>query len=190
MLICRCVVCSLFSVGVSASAQELLISVNEVNPGNWEIQSELFDPSRPLLVTMSDVIFELEGQNISNFVYNSFAFDSEFFGAPVVATTSERIEFAGINTVGPLQNIAGPDTSNPLFIGSFDADSVDSLVLVGQNSGSYIPNTTSFPDIFLYQNAFGEPGTVPFRIEINPIPSSGSGTLLAILALGARRRRG
>lgn len=179
------------TIGLAAQSQEeMVVSVDEVSPGSWELSAELLNPGDPLEVAVASLKFHLEGSGIAEFDYNP-AFDSEFFGPAVVNVTDSTIDFFGINTPGPLQNPDGPDMSNPLFIARFDALTVESFTIQGYFDGASQPAPGSqFPQIILYQNINGSPGDVPYRIEINPIPAPASGgVLLAASCMVARRRR-
>ncbi|MCA9272350.1 MAG: hypothetical protein KDA31_04820 [Phycisphaerales bacterium] len=189
-----CALCALSAIAAPVSGQgqlqeQLVISVNEVSQGSWEVYGELQNPQSVIDAAIWDLHFLLEGSNLSNFSYNT-AFDSDFFGPPEIMLSPTSIEFEGINPGGPLRNADGPDSSNPLFLVSFNADSVSDFELVGQNSGSYV-GTPTFPFgiLFLYQNANGSPGTVPFQIEVNPIPTSGTCAVAGLVGLQLLRRR-
>ncbi len=169
--------------------EQLVLSVNEVSQGSWEVYGELHNPQSVIDAAVWDLHFVLEGSGLSNFSYNT-AFDTDYFGPPSIMLSPSVIEFEGLNPGGPLHNADGPDSSNPLYLVSFSADSVSNFDLVGQNSGSYVA-TDSFPlgMIFFYQLVNGSPGTVPFRIEINPIPTSGTGAVAGLIGLQLLRRR-
>ena len=174
-------------VATSASAQtELNICIEEVSLGSWNITAELKNPTGTVLAAVADLGFSMSGSNISNFSYNS-AFDSDFFGPASVTATASQVDFLGGNTLPPLNNAAGPDSSNPLAIGSFNADSVDSFALVGQVTGAY--TGVPFPIILTYQDANGGAGDTPVNIEIKPIPAPASAALLGLGGLAAARRR-
>ena len=138
-------------VATSASAQtELCITIQPTAPGSWEMFAELLNPTGSVLATIADLGFVMNGVNISNFSYNS-AFDSDFFGPATVSVSATQVDFLGGNTLPPLNNAAGPDSSNPLAIATFDADDVTSASLVGQVTGAY--TGVPFPVILTYQDA-------------------------------------
>ncbi|RNC82224.1 MAG: hypothetical protein ED559_10710 [Phycisphaera sp.] len=150
--------------------------------------AELLNPTGTILTTIADLGFVLNGTNISDFTYNS-AFDSDFFGPATVSVTATQIDFIGSNTLPPLNNAAGPDSSNPLHIATFQADSVNSFDLVGQVTGAY--TGTPFPEILIYQNADGSPGdTYWCAPPYTCFPTPGTGTAVVVGgALLMRRRR-
>ncbi len=167
----------------------------------WEIWAELFNPTGVISATVSDMAFSLDfgGQpelSISDNAWNP-AFNSVFFGPANPGTVSDdRIDGAsGTNTLPPLNNPGGPDSSNPLFCygftmnhdASFSNQYTPSLTIHGQFSGAYVGSP--FHQVFFYQSASG--GTVPFRVvydTISYIPAPATGTL-ALLSLAAIRRR-
>lgn len=174
-------------VATSAAAQtELNICVEETSVGTWTVNAELLNPTGNIVATIADLGFTMTGTNISNFSYNA-AFDSDFFGPANVNASATSVSFVGYNTLPPLNNANGPDSSNPLFIAQFDADSVDSFVLDGQVNGAY--SGTPFPIILTYQTAAGTAGDTPYTIEIKPIPAPASAALLGLGGLAAARRR-
>ncbi|GAB5496194.1 MAG: hypothetical protein Phyf2KO_12740 [Phycisphaerales bacterium] len=173
-------------VATSASAQtELCILVAPTGNGDeWAITAELFNPTGTVLATIADLGFVMNGTNISNFSYNS-AFDSDFFGPATVNVSASQVDFLGGNTLPPLNNAAGPDSTNPLAIATFNADDVASLSLVGQVTGAY--TGVPFPIILTYQDAQGNAGDTPYEIKIVPAPASAA--LLGLGGLAAARRR-
>ena len=111
------VVCTICVFAVRLSAQEeLVISIDEVASGSWEVSAELLNPVNEIETTIANVNFSLVGSGFSGFAYNHFAFDSEFFGDATFEISSTEISFRGINTPGLLRNSAGPDMSNPLHL--------------------------------------------------------------------------
>ncbi len=174
-------------VAASASAQtEMVVCVQEGPLGSWTVTAELSNPTGTLRAAVSDLAFTMNGTGIANFSYNS-AFDSTFFGPAAVTTSATQVTFSGTNTLPPLNNPGGPDSSNPLSIASFDAASVGSFVINGQFSGAYVG--VPFDNVFFYQNANGTAGTVPFRVDIKPVPAPASAALLGLGGLAAIRRR-
>ncbi len=173
-------------VATSAAAQtELCIEIAPTGNGNtWAVNAELLNPTGNIVATIADLGFTMTGTNIANFSYNA-AFDSDFFGPANVNASSTSVSFVGYNTLPPLNNANGPDSSNPLFIAQFDADSVDSFVLDGQVNGAY--SGTPFPIILTYQTAAGTAGDTPYQIKIVPAPASAA--LLGLGGLAAARRR-
>jgi hypothetical protein len=183
-----CVLCAAAAIGMPAYGQaELVLSLNEVSVGSWELYGELMNPQGAIDAAVWDLSFALEGTQLSNFAYNT-AFDTDFFGSPAITLSPTLIAFRGLNPGGPLANSGGPDSSNPIFLVSFNADSVTDFELVGQNSGSYESGGV-FPIIFFYQLADGTPGTVPFRVELNPIPVPSTALILGIAGFGLLGRR-
>lgn len=174
-------------VATSATAQtELNLCVEETSLGSWQITAELLNPTGTIVATIADLRFNMTGTNISNFSYNA-AFDSDFFGPAVVNASSTSVDFEGYNTLPPLNNANGPDSSNPLFIGQFNAETVTDFSFVGQNNGAY--SGSPFPIILTYQTAAGTAGDTPYTIEIKPIPAPASAALLGLGGLAAARRR-
>ncbi len=180
----------LSAMAVSASAQpELLIVLREAPGGfHWTATATLQNPETDVLATISDLGFELRGYGIENFNYNP-AFDSDFFGPANVSVTSDQVNFLGGNTIPPLNNADGPDSSNPLHLFTVDAMIIDGFELVGQVGGAYVGSP--FPRTIVYQTASGETGDVPYAIRIYPCctPTPGSLAALGIAIPFALRRR-
>lgn len=174
-------------VAASASAQTELCIIAETSDGtNWSLYAELLNPTGTVLAAISDLGFTMAGENFANFSYNS-AFDSDFFGAATVSVSASSVDFLGGNTLPPLNNAGGPDSSNPLQIATFTADSVDELgfVLNGQVTGAYV--SSPFPIILTYQTATGGAGDTPWSFKVIPAPASAA--LLGLGGLAAVRRR-
>ena len=171
----------------SASAQtSLVINVDEGPGGSWTATAELVNPTDVIRAVVSDLAFTMNGSGMSNFAYNA-AFDSTFFGAASVTASASQVDFTGTNTLPPLNNASGPDSSNPLALFTVDG-TVDSLTINGQLSGAYV--SAPFDNVFFYQLADGSAGTVPFTVEINPIvPAPASLALLGLGGLATTRRR-
>lgn len=171
------------------------------------LMAELLSPSATVLAVVSDMGFDLtfggsSGLIISNNEFNP-AFDSDFFGpaADGVVSGDSIIGAQGSNTLPPLNNAGGPDSSNPLVVYSFDVTAPDDpnvgvflaqLTLTGQITGAY--TGSPFPNILIYQDAMGNPGDTPWSVvgfpSITVVPAPASG--LALIGLGAltsRRRR-
>lgn len=165
------------------NAQEELEFCFSYDGSRWTLIAELFNPQDTVLTTIADLGFTMSGSGFSNVDYNP-AFDSDFFGDADLTVTPTTVDFRGGNTLPPLNNAGGPDSSNPLYIMSFEADSLQSFDLVGQVTGAYVG--TPFPIILTYQNALGEPGDTPYTVCI-PAPASAS--FLAIAGAAAIRRR-
>lgn len=172
----------------SATAQDthLHFYITYEGPSEWLLWAELENPTGNVLATVSDLGFTLAGSNISNFEYNS-AFDSTFFGDADVSVTSDRVDFRGGNTLPPLNNPGGPDSSNPLEIATFRADVIDSFDLVGQVTGAYV--SSPFPEIIIFQNADGSPGETPWCYFSLCTPTPGTAVMLGIASSFAARRR-
>jgi len=171
-------------VAASASAQSLDILVQPTGGGSWTIDATLSNPTGTIVAVISDLNFTMTGADIANFSYNS-AFDSTFFGNATVTASATQVSFGGTNTLPPLNNAGGPDSSNPLHIATFDASSVSDLVVNGQFTGAYAG--APFPVVFFYQNANGSAGPVPYTVTIIPAPASAA--LLGLGGLAAIRRR-
>ncbi len=212
---------TLIALAGSATAQtELLLwvqpSTDSATVGDvvtWTLYAELVNlpPGLTILATVSDIGFDLSFGTESDIVIsnNMFApaFDSTFFGpaddGQVVGT--EILGAMGANTLPPLNNPGGPDSSNPLVIYTLDTLITDDTprsiaaypTIHGQFSGAY--EGTPFPYVFFYQNPNGTPGTVPFgllplfaypRLDIVPIPAPASVAPIGLGAIaGVRRRR-
>ena len=175
----------LASVAGSVSAQtELVLCLNWAGNGRYDLTAELLNPTGTIRTIISDLSFTIGGYGFANFTYNP-AFDSTFFGPATVSVTSTEINFSGTNTLPPLNNPGGPDSSNPLYIASFDSMYFDSFTINGQFSGAYVG--TPFDNVFFYQNANGSPGSVPFSVCIIPAPASA--TLMGLAGFAAMRRR-
>jgi hypothetical protein len=173
----------------AAAQTHLDMQLCTFNGVDWVLSARLHNPVSTVLATIADLGFTFTGSNIANFEYNP-SFDSDFFGAADVTVTSSSVDFLGGNTLPPLNNAGGVDSSNPLHIASFTADNVDqfSFALVGQVTGAYVG--TPFPSILTYQNADGSAGDTRVFFDFC-IPSPSSASLLAIGSLAAlpRRRR-
>lgn len=171
-------------VAASASAQtEMIVCVEEVSLGSWNITAELVNPENTLIAAVADLAFTMNGAGIANFSYNS-AFDSDFFGPASVTTTPTSVNFSGANTLPPLANAGGPDSSNPLQIATFTAVDLSSFTVNGLLTGAYVG--TPFDEVFIYQNLDGSPGTVEYNWCI---PAPASVTLLGFAGIAAVRRR-
>lgn len=173
-------------VAASASAQSLDINIVEGPAGSWTASAVLNAPTGTIRAVISDLAFTMNGAGIANFSYNS-AFDSTFFGAATVTASATQVNFSGTNTLPPLNNPGGPDSSNPLSIATFNASSVSSFTVNGQMTGAYV--AAPFDNVFFYQNANGTAGTVPFSVNIVPVPAPASAALLGLGGLAAIRRR-
>ncbi len=168
----------------SATAQSLDIVISFASQNMWSIDAYLNNPTGTIRAVIADLSFTLNASNISSFTYNP-AFDSTFFGAASVTVTPTQIDFSGGNTLPPLNNPGGPDSSNPLHIGTYVGDFPSGMTINGQLSGAYVGSP--FDDVFFYQNANGSPGSVPFRIIAIPAPASVS--VLGFAGIAAMRRR-
>lgn len=189
-----------------------------VEPGDTitvTLMAELLNPTDTVLATVADMGFNLTfGGTDLTIENNEFApaFDSDFFGPANdgVVSGDSIIGALGGNTLPPLNNAGGPDSSNPLTIYSFDVViplnplqssyrmEESDFELAGQVTGAYAG--TPFPTILTYQDAQGNPGDTPYRfndflplddilhISVVPAPAS-SVALLGLGALAARRRR-
>ncbi|GAB5496288.1 MAG: hypothetical protein Phyf2KO_13680 [Phycisphaerales bacterium] len=179
------------------------------------LMAELLNPTGTVLAAVADMGFNLTfGGTDLTIENNEFApaFDSDFFGPANdgVVSGDSIIGALGGNTLPPLNNAGGPDSSNPLTIYSFDVvipsnpqQSTYYMVesgfeLAGQVTGAYAG--TPFPTILTYQDAQGNPGNTPYSfndflpldiiliIDVVPAPSS-SAALIGFAAIAARRRR-
>jgi MYXO-CTERM domain-containing protein len=172
-------------VATSASAQtELCITAATADGTNWTLTAELLNPTGSVLAAVADLGFTMSGSGFANFAYNA-AFDSDFFGPAAVTVTGTSVDFLGGNTLPPLNNAGGVDSSNPLAIATFTADSVSGMVLNGQVTGAYAG--VPFPVILTYQDANGGAGDTPWSFKVVPAPASAA--LLGLGGLAAARRR-
>ncbi|GAB5496195.1 MAG: hypothetical protein Phyf2KO_12750 [Phycisphaerales bacterium] len=183
-----CIACLATGIASGALADtQLRFTISTFDGNNWAMTAELENPTGTVIAAIADLGFTLTGSNISNFQHNT-AFDSDFFGPATVSVTSTQVDFIGSNTLPPLNNASGPDSSNPLLIATFQADSLDSFDLVGQVTGAY--TGVPFPEILFYQNADGSPGTTTWCVGFYCTPTPGTATAIAIGgALLMRRRR-
>jgi hypothetical protein len=175
------------TASVAAAQTELCIVAETTDGTNWALTAELLNPTGTVLAVIADLGFTFQATNIGNFEYNS-AFDSDFFGDATVSVTSTSVDFLGSNTLPPLNNGAGVDSSNPLVIATFTADSIDehSFDLIGQVTGAYAG--VPFPQILFYQNADGNAGDTAWTgFKVLPAPSTAS--LMCPCGLAASRRR-
>ena len=173
------------TVSAQGTSLEIVLYCVNGNPNVWDVTAELVNPTDTIRAVVSDLAFTLTGTNLANFEYNP-AFDSTFFGPATVTATSTQIDFSGTNTLPPLNNASGPDSSNPLSLFSFTGSPID-FVINGQLSGAYVGSP--FDNVFFYQDALGNPGTVPFNISIVHIPAPASLALLGLGGLATARRR-
>ena len=177
---------SLALMAGATQGQYLEIVIEEVSPGFGVITAQLFEPAGVIRAVISDLAFTMHGEGFLNFSYNS-AFDSTFFGPATVSVTPTEIYFSGTNTLPPLNNPGGPDSSNPLHIASFNATDVTSFTVNGQCTGAYVGSP--FDIVFFYQHAGGSP--VPFSIEIRgwDIPAPATVAAFGFAGFTAMRRR-
>lgn len=154
-------------VASNASAQTRMeVFICEGREGVFYISASVLDPEYDVLAVLADFQFRLTGQDIAYFQYND-AFDSDIFGPASVMVTEDSIKFSGGNNLPPLNDEDGPDSRNPLYLGTVVAESLDSFELLGQNAGAYqIQPGEPFPRILMYQIATGQPGDTPFSIEL------------------------
>ncbi|GAB5495251.1 MAG: hypothetical protein Phyf2KO_03310 [Phycisphaerales bacterium] len=170
-------------VAFNAQADYLEFCFTVSLDGRWHLNAELMNPEGVVLAAVADLGLTIGGVNFSNVEYNP-AFDSDFFGDADLTVTGTSIDFLGGNTLPPLDNAGGTDSSNPLHIMSFDADSVESVSLVGQVTGAY--TGSPFPTILTYQDAQGNAGDTPYKFCI---PAPGSALLLGLACTVTVRRR-
>ncbi len=174
----------LVSSAPAANAQtELCVLIETTNGTDWTITAELLNPASTVLAVISDLGFNMSGSGFDDFSYNP-AFDSMFFGPATVGVTDGQVDFLGGNTIPPLNNDGGPDSSNPLHIASFTATEVTDFAFVGQVNGAYAG--VPFPVILTYQNMNG--GNTPYSIKIVPAPASAA-AFFGVAGLAFRRRR-
>lgn len=186
---CLCAL-TVAAIAGSASAQtELIIRVEQDRLYRGRITAELINPTSPLIAAVSDLSFTLSGTNITSFVHNP-AFDSDFFGPASVSITPNTVEFSGQNTLPPLSNAGGVDSSNPLLIANIEALFIWNIQINGQMTGAY--DNAPFVNVFFYQNADGTAGSVPYSVLIDVawMPTPGTATLIGMGGIiGLRRRR-
>jgi len=173
---------------------------------HYHIWAELLNPTETVLAVVSNISFDFGFDWFATtplvIFDNSFepAFDSDFFGPAIdgVVAGSTIIGARGTNTLPPLNNAGGIDSSNPLEIYSFSVDTSAStqnvyfptLNINSQFDGAY--TGSPYPDVFFYQFSDGSPGSMPFSILANPlfvsVPAPATG-MLGLLGLAAIRRR-
>lgn len=171
-------------VASSATAQDMIVCVEEVSAGSWEITAELVtSPSANALVQVwADASFVIDGSAITINNYNA-SYDTSLGNAVITGNGTDSVSFVGnANTF-----FGTTDASNPLAVASFSAASVSGFSLVGQNSALFV--SPPFGEVLLYQTALNEPGSLTFAVEIKPIPAPASAALLGLGGLAAARRR-
>lgn len=180
----------LFVCGVATSTlqaqTELEFCLTTDDGIRYHLGAQLLNPEGPVLAVIADIGFTFTGNDFANVEYNP-AFDSEFFGDADLTVTGTSIDFVGGNTLPPLNNPGGPDSSNPLHIMSFDAVSVHTFTLVGQVTGAY--EGSLFPSILTYQNADGTAGDTPYSFPFFCVPAPGVAPVVAFVGFAAARRR-
>ena len=175
---------ALAGVASNATAQDMIICVEEVSAGSWEITAEFVsNPPATIDQLWADTSFDLNGSAITINSYNP-SYDTTLGNAVITGNGSDSVNFTGNSNAF----FGTPDPSNPLAVLSFTASSVDSLVLTGQNSALF-DDGSAFGLVELYQSALGEPGTRTWAVEIKPIPAPASAALLGLGGLAAARRR-
>jgi hypothetical protein len=204
--------CALAASSVSAQT-ELVVSIipdaTSAMPGDtisYTIYGELMNPTGTVLATVADIGFGLSFGGTDLIISNNEftpSFDSDFFGpaADGVVSGDSIIGALGGNTLPPLNNAGGVDSSNPLLIYSFDVTvpvdttessySISDFSFNGQVTGAY--TGVPFPVILTYQDAQGNAGDTPWSLSatgftVVPAPMS-SLVLLGAGALSTRRRR-
>lgn len=175
--------CLVSSAPVANAQTELCVLIKTTNGTDWTITAELLNPASTVLAVISDLGFAMNGSGFANFRYN-LAFESDFFGAPIVNVSPDQIDFLGGNNIPPLNNDGGPDSSNPLHIASFTATDVDSFAFVGEVNGAYVG--VPFPVILTYQGA--NYSDTPYSIKIVPAPASAA-AFVGVAGLALMRRR-
>ena len=192
-------------------------SASQAAPGESvtiTLVAELMNPTGTVLAAVADMGFNLSFGGTDLIIENNEfepSFDSDFFGPANdgVVSGDSIIGALGGNTLPPLNNAGGPDSSNPLTIYSFDVvipmnpqqSSYDlplsGFELAGQVTGAY--TGVPFPTILTYQDAQGNPGDTAYSVNhllngsilsigVIPAPSSGL-ALFGLGAMTARRRR-
>lgn len=180
---------SLAVVTTSVQAQEhLLVSVDEIQLGYWTVTAELLnpDPDKDLLAVVSMFYVSMDGSGFDSLNYNN-QFDSDFAGPITVIVEDDYVEFWGYQWLPPANNADGPDSSNPLWAFSFEADRVDSLDFIGDVNGAYAGSP--FPEVFYFHHPDGSPADFGYTIEINPIPSPGTIALIGVSGYWCLRGR-
>ncbi|PHQ79054.1 MAG: hypothetical protein COB69_08735 [Phycisphaera sp.] len=204
--------CALAASSVPAQTN-LVISINADTttalPGDtvgFTIVAELLNPTGVVLAVIADMGFGLSFGGTDLIISNNQftdSFDSDFFGpaADGVVSGDSIIGALGTNTLPPLDNAGGVDSSNPLLIYTFDVTvplnttqtsySISDFALNGQVTGAY--EGVPFPAILFYQDAQGNPGDTPWSLGGNQgfqvIPAPTSGLVLLGASLAATRRR-
>ncbi|GAB5496291.1 MAG: hypothetical protein Phyf2KO_13710 [Phycisphaerales bacterium] len=207
----RFVAATLFCLlALQTSAQrELVLHIEAdhqiVQPGesvNYTIWAELLNPEYEVLAVIADICFALDfGGTDLVLSDNTFqpAFTSDFFGPPNDGTVNgDSIGHAfGSNTLPPLNNSDGPDSSNPMLVYTFVATVPEnpafstytpSMGLYNESRGALVG--TPFPIILNYSHRGQQPDT-PYRVEADTIyvPTPSVSLVFVYTGLTASRRR-
>lgn len=187
---------ALSGVAASASAQDLIVTVDDLDgDGRWFVSAE-FVSALPGATTAigtvwSDTSFVIggDGSDITIDAASANAgYTSAIFGAPVISNGAN----ASFVAVMPAAPLGAPDSSNPLSVVEFDyAGNPGDLTfnLNGQNTGLFTGDPAQpFGTILGYLDVNNNPGELSFRVDIL-IPAPASAALLGFGGLAAVRRR-
>ncbi|MEO1534181.1 MAG: hypothetical protein AAFS11_01280 [Planctomycetota bacterium] len=178
----------LLVAGSAAAQPDMLVTVEDFNgDDSWSITAEfLTTPPSPIVQVWADASFALvgDGSPITITDYNP-SYDTTLTDAVITDNGTDRVDF-----VGNANAFFGtPDSSNPLFVASFDyTGNMEDvrLFLIGQNSAIF--EDPPFGDVRLYQDVNPDPRLLlTFEIQIVPAPAVLAFAPFTAIAL--RRRR-
>lgn len=180
----------------AANAQDLVVCVEEVSVGNWEVSAEFFGQipgdATNIVTIWSDTSFRVSGDDAITFGEGwNPGYSSAVFGDPAIANDgTNTVEWVGLQPGGGL---GSPDASNPLFVDDFTYSgdrAALSVELFGQNAALFGGDPAQpFGTPGVYLDALNNPGPFTFRVDIKPIPAPASAALLGLGGLAAARRR-
>ncbi|MEL6497299.1 MAG: hypothetical protein AAGJ54_10980 [Planctomycetota bacterium] len=189
----------------AAQSQDMFVDIYATPiPNTYVIGAEFFgslpNGATSIASIWADVGVELDGAgpNIDFFAFNP-AYETSL-GGPVISNGPTATFVGNTNLF-----FGTPDPSNPLFVTAFtyDGPATDlSLDIIGQNSALFEGPSQPFGIVDLYQDAFGNPGTLfietrfPGFLSVTldqvpwiPTPASGAVFAMATVMLGNSRRR-